>query len=59
MLILSAYLTVHGHQTGMFVTASFLPGVAFSIAFMLNTIALSYGSLNYIPLGTLVRSLCL
>jgi hypothetical protein len=43
----------------MFVTASFLPGIAFAIAFMLNTIALSYGSLNYIPLGTLVRCLLL
>jgi transmembrane 9 superfamily protein 3 len=43
----------------MVVSAGLLPGIAFIIAFLLNTIALSYGSLNYIPLGTLIAVLAI
>lgn len=43
----------------MFVSAAMLPGICFLIAFLLNIIALSYGSLNYIPLGTLIAVLAI
>jgi len=40
-------------------TASIFPGVVFTIAFLLNFIALSYGSLSYIPVSTMFIMLCL
>jgi transmembrane 9 superfamily protein 3 len=40
-------------------TASIFPGVVFSLGFLLNFIALSYGSLAYIPASTMFIMLCL
>eukprot|EP01089_Gocevia_fonbrunei_P013918 TRINITY_DN3680_c0_g3_i1.p1 TRINITY_DN3680_c0_g3~~TRINITY_DN3680_c0_g3_i1.p1 ORF type:complete len:360 (+),score=58.90 TRINITY_DN3680_c0_g3_i1:757-1836(+) len=38
----------------MIFTSCLFPGFAFAVAFLLNFIALSYGSLNYIPFGSMV-----
>jgi len=38
----------------MVLTATLFPGICFLIAFLLNFIALSYDSLNYIPFGSIV-----
>jgi transmembrane 9 superfamily protein 3 len=40
-------------------TASIFPGTVFTIAFILNFISLSYGSLSYIPVSTMFIMLCL
>ena len=41
----------------MLLTAMLFPGVCFAIAFMLNFIALGYGSLAAIPVGTMIAVL--
>jgi transmembrane 9 superfamily protein 3 len=40
-------------------TASIFPGTVFTMAFILNFISLSYGSLSYIPVSTMFIMLCL
>lgn len=44
---------------GMVLTASLFPGVVFGIAFILNTIAIMYGSLAAVPFGYIVIVLLL
>eukprot|EP01087_Luapelamoeba_hula_P020460 TRINITY_DN6986_c0_g1_i1.p1 TRINITY_DN6986_c0_g1~~TRINITY_DN6986_c0_g1_i1.p1 ORF type:complete len:602 (+),score=89.77 TRINITY_DN6986_c0_g1_i1:126-1931(+) len=43
----------------MLVTATLFPGICFSIAFILNFIALSYDSLNYIPFTSMISVLAI
>jgi len=43
----------------MLTTAALFPGVSFTIALLLNVIALSYGSLNYIPFTSMVAVLAI
>ena len=54
------YYTRNGGQRWiktMILTATIFPSVCFTIAFLLNFIALTYGSLNYIPFSTMIAVL--